>query len=333
MWRRLWRSLGLAVDRLLPVCYKPPAPPRDELMPDVCSVVAIPHDGKRTLTEPDKELVVDATCFVVDFVSESLPVQVVSADMKPLLPRSASALAVRRVGRSYEYVGSFDLLTRIRALRTNTWKKYHGQEMVIDVKITGSSRPLGVNSPTVLGYLQHGQSVIREAQRSPDCRVGKATVVAYLIRRPPYRKYGGGWHGGAWAFLAFEVDRLLDWNPENNRAPQRIVTWGAHVIEGNQDDPDALPRPPAPVRPPRRDRWAELLQQSTAGFVTLPAFVDKFDMKGARSMKSAAGTVSKRLRDEGCLLADQPNGVGRPSKAARVIDLKRCYGPPRGTYQ
>ena len=59
----------------------------------------------------------------------------------------------------------------------------------------------------------------------------------------------------------------------------------------------------------------------------LPAFVDKFDMKGARSMKSAAGTVSKRLRDEGCLLADQPNGVGRPSKAARVIDLKRCYGP------
>ena len=83
--------------------------------------------------------------------------------------------------------------------------------MVIDVKITGSSRPLGVNSPTVLGYLQHGQSVIREAQRSPDCRVGKATVVAYLIRRPPYRKYGGGWHGGAWAFLAFEVDRLLDW--------------------------------------------------------------------------------------------------------------------------
>ena len=28
MWRRLWRSLGMAVGKLLPVCYKPLAPPR-----------------------------------------------------------------------------------------------------------------------------------------------------------------------------------------------------------------------------------------------------------------------------------------------------------------
>ena len=268
---------------------------------------------------------------MIDFVSESLPVQVISADMKPLLPQSASALAVRRVGSSYEYVGSFDLLARISALRTNVWKKYHGEEMVIDVKITGSSRPLGVNCPTVLGFLQQGQAVMREAQRSPDCRVSKAAVVAYLIRRPPYGKYGGGSHARAWAFLAFDVDQLLGWNAANNMAPQRIVTWGTHVIGGSQDDSDALPSPPAPVRPPRRDRWAELQQRSTAGYVTLHEFIDKFELKKSCSMKSAAGAVSKRLRDAGCELIDHASGVGRPLKAARMTDLKRMYRPPRGT--
>ena len=125
----------------------------------------------------------------------------------------------------------------------------------------------------------------------------------------------------------------MEWNAANNRAPQRIVTWGAHVVEGSQDDPDALPRPAAPIRLPQRDRWAELQQESTAGYVTLPDFIAKFGLKGSRSMKSAAGTVSKRLRDEGYALIDKPLGVGRPPKAARVTDLKRSYGPPRGALQ
>ena len=71
-------------------------------------------------------------------------------------------------------------------------------------------------------------------------------------------------------------------------------------------------------------------QESTAGYVTLPDFIAKFGLKGSRSMKSAAGTVSKRLRDEGYALIDKSLGVGRPSKAARVTDLKHSYGPKRG---
>jgi hypothetical protein len=47
-------------------------------------------------------------------------------------------------------------------------------------------------------------------------------------------------------------------------------------------------------------------------------------------MKSAAGTVSKRLRDEGYQLIDKKDGVGRPLKSAKLTDLKRTYGPPRG---
>ena len=78
---------------------------------------------------------------------------------------------------------------------------------------------------------------------------------------------------------------------------------------------------------------AELRQYATAGYVTLPDFIAKFGLKGSRSMKSAAGTVSKRLRDEGYALIDKPLGVGRPPKAARVTDLKRSYGPPRGALQ
>ena len=71
-------------------------------------------------------------------------------------------------------------------------------------------------------------------------------------------------------------------------------------------------------------------QESTAGYVTLPDFIAKFGLKGSRSMKSAAGTVLKRRRDEGYALIDKPLGVGRPPKAARVTDLKHSYDPKRG---
>ena len=81
-WRLRWRSVGLGVDKLLPLAYAFPVPSAAGLRELVPSVVVVPDEGRNRLTDVDKEVVADSTMFVVDFVA-SLPVQVAATELKP----------------------------------------------------------------------------------------------------------------------------------------------------------------------------------------------------------------------------------------------------------
>ena len=64
------------------------------------------------------------------------------------------------------FVGSFDLLARVHASE-GPWRFYNQNEVVVDVKVTGCARPLGMNSQTILEILRHGQLVLKALERSP----------------------------------------------------------------------------------------------------------------------------------------------------------------------
>ncbi len=324
LWRRRWRALGLALDKLLPWCFGVPSPPLADFSQRVLSAVTVPGTGKYTLTVEDKKLVVEGAQFVVRHVAEHLPFQLVATDLKPLLPGSASNLAVRAVGGEREYLGSFDLLFRVHA-RSGVWHAFDGAEVAFDVKLTGASQPIGVNSPTILGVIQHGRAVLEAARKQSGCRVGACRVVAYLFRRPPGTTLQGRSHSGAWALLAFDVQVLLAWDPRSSTAPRRLATLGTHVVGGSRVEPEALPRAPVLARPPRRDRWEDLEESAQRGWVTLLDFVAAFDLVGRGAAKHATGRASKRMQDAGHELKDSARGVGRPPKMARLCDLKRCY--------
>ena len=83
-WRRLWRSRGLALDRILPHCYQLPVPDSLALRESVPASVSAIGLGRRQLTAEDVEVVVDVANFVTGYVA-SLPAQVVAADSKALL--------------------------------------------------------------------------------------------------------------------------------------------------------------------------------------------------------------------------------------------------------
>ena len=86
-WRRRWRALGLAVDRLLPLAYKSSAP----LVPAYVNVSA---DRKVTLSDVDRALVAEAVDFAQNFIAE-LPVQVALTDFKGVEADCVSDLAVK----------------------------------------------------------------------------------------------------------------------------------------------------------------------------------------------------------------------------------------------
>ena len=83
-WRRLWRSRGLALDRILPHCYQLPVPDSLALRESVPASVSATGLGRRQLTAEDVEVVVDAANFVTGYIA-SLPAQVVAADSKALV--------------------------------------------------------------------------------------------------------------------------------------------------------------------------------------------------------------------------------------------------------
>ena len=83
-WRRLWRSRGLALDRILPHCYQLPVPDSLAVRESVLASVSATGLGRRQLTAEDVEVVVDVANFVTGYVA-SLPAQVVAADSKALL--------------------------------------------------------------------------------------------------------------------------------------------------------------------------------------------------------------------------------------------------------
>ena len=147
--------------------------------------------------------------------------------------------------------------------------------------------------------------------------------MGYLFRRPPGKTVHGGVHCGGWAFLPFDAEVCVRWNAQSSVAPPRVVSLGSLVCAGRQQGVEAAPCAAVPQRVVRRDRWAELRAVSARGWVPVLTFVEKFGLVGRGDSKHAVGRASKRLRDEGHVVKDAPQGVGRPRKTARVCDLQR----------
>ena len=250
----------------------------------------------------------------------------VDTDVK--LPQCASRLAVRAVGGGdKEFLGSFDVLLRIRAARPGLWRKYDGGELALDCKLTGVSTTLGLNGMTLRTYTQNARAVV-SAARNQGLRVGRCGLVAFLLRRPPGHTQQGLAHRGGFGFVAFETDVLLNWDPTSNRPP-RTFTLSGSLLQGGQDNDEdalALQRAP-PARAPQRDRWAELSEAAVrTGWVKVTDFVNAFSLRGRASEKKATEKALKRLRQGNGALDDTDGGVvGRPHKIARLSDLKRLY--------
>ena len=327
-WRRMWRARGLAVDRLLPVCFGVPSPLLEELTKRVPRAVVLPDGGKQCIDEDDAVCVVGAAAFAASYVAEFLPAQVVSNDLKGMLPDQASQLAVRRLGGGEtEYVGSFDILLRVHARSKQVWKPYNETEMALDFKITGASSPFGLNGPTMRAYIQHARSVMLAA-RAQKLRVGSCQAIAFLIYRPPGSTYDGRAHCGAEGFVAFDVDALCSWSPSSQRLPAPIAMSGSLLQSGKLEPFESSALPPPVSRKSRRDRWGELGQMTVRrGWVQVQDFAVIFQIPPVQTLKKATQKVLARLRKAGCSIEDHNDSSqrGRPSKIARVSDLSRAY--------
>lgn len=329
-WRRRWRAVGLGVDRLFPVAYGPPAPRLECLHGLVPNSLAVPGEGRRSFDNAEKELVKDGCVFGMKFIAEFLPGQVVCADAKPLLPEAASRLAVRCVDGGNVYVGSVDLIVRLAASRSQTWNAYDDQELALDFKATGAETPLGVNGPTMRGYIENMRRVMLAARREHGNRVGLCAAAGFLVWRPPGPTFSGAHHRGAYGFVAYDVERLVAWDPKSSRLPDPVSLNGKLLVagRGSETGPDSLPTPPPPARPPARDRWGELQGMSVRNrtWVTLQDFVRVFSMGRGGPVKRTAQNVHKRLQEDQVKVEDyRKGGVGRPLKIARVRDLRRSY--------
>ena len=128
--------------------------------------------------------------------------------------------------------------------------------------------------------------------------------------------------------MAFEVEPLLAWSPNSQRAPSRIVTLGNLLIEGKGEELHSLPRPPPPPRRPPVDRWQILKNMhGHQGWCQVQQFVEIFGFQGRADPKHASYKTCKRLRENGHQVKDKELlGLrGRPKKCARVTDLQRVY--------
>ena len=164
------------------------------------------------------------------------------------------------------------------------------------------------------------------ARAQQGCPLGECKAVAYLVYRPSGPTVDGGQRASGWAFVAFDVDKLLAWQPQSQRPSSTLALLGNFVKEGKGEEPESLERAPPPVRLQRPDRW-ELLRETKSrnGWCAVLDFVDVFGLAGRGDPKHAANRISKRLREHGCELKNAPKGKGRPPKSARVCDLQRCH--------
>lgn len=288
--------------------------------------------ARTTLSSEDKDVVMDVASFVTGYVAEVLPAQVIETDKKTW-PHVASKLAVQKVGSENEFVGSFDLVVKIRSgIGVGTWRRWNNKEGAIDIKVTGASEAFGLNSPTMRRWLATGRLVMKAARKSPGCRLKDCSFVAYLVRRPrgPIFTGRGRVHLGAYAFVAYDVNTLIAWDPfKDQSAPKAFLSVGDLIISGKVDDTLAPTAPmlPPPRRPNQVDRWKILEEtKATSGWCNVEDFVDVFKKKGKGEIKYATKEVLKRLRASSCTLKDaDPQGKGRPRKTARVCDLKKVY--------
>ena len=186
-------------------------------------------------------------------------------------------------------------------------------------------QPLGVNGQTIRSILTHGDRVLKAARKQRNNRVSECRAVAYLLQRPAGSTSSGHSHPGSWGFLLLDIDAFMRWEPSSPRPPPVVATLGRLIVEGKGTEPELPPAPPGRQSPRQRDRWKELQDQFRRGWVPLQDFVQKFDMVGRGEPKFAAHRAAKRLRESDCDLKDSAQGVGRPVKMARIIDLKRCY--------
>ncbi len=326
-WRRYWRTLGVALDKLLPILFSFPAPLLSDLRLRVPRCVCVPGDGKSRLDDDDVGLVADSAAFISGYIAEFLPAQVTMTDLKGELPDAASRLAVRNVGGEKDYLGSFDLLLRIHATSAGMWRRYNGDEVALDVKLTGASAGLGSNGPTMRTYLEHARAVMIAA-RQEGGRVGRCTVVAFLVRRPPGRTFDGRSHAGDYGFLAVGVRELVAWEPSRAaQPPAAFVMQGGLLRRGVSEEPEALPRAPLPTRAPQSNRWNELREVCVRpGWVIVQDFCSVFGL-GPRNLKKGAERVLKRLREAGEAVEEHRvgNQSGRPPKIDRVSALRRVY--------
>ena len=157
-----------------------------------------------------------------------------------------------------------------------------------------------------------------------------SAVAGFLVWRPPGQTFSGNHHGGAYGFVAYDVDGLLEWSPQSSRLPTPVALYGKLLVPGriSEADPDSLPQPPVPARPPVRDRWGELRGMSvkSRGWVMLHDFVRVFNLGRGGLVKRTSQNVYKRLRDNDTETQDyKKGGVGRPLKIARIADLQRSY--------
>ena len=74
IWRHRWRGRGIALDRLLPVCFGTPAPALDTLRGRVAKYVVVPQAGRLKLDTDDVGAVIESADFMLSFVAEFLSV-------------------------------------------------------------------------------------------------------------------------------------------------------------------------------------------------------------------------------------------------------------------
>ena len=209
-WRQRKRSCGLALDQLLPVCFGSPAPPLNSLPDRVAKSAFVPESGRMKLDAADVTAVVESAGFMLSFVSEVLPVQVVACDTKPMFPAVASNLAVQASGgeATGTYVGPFDLIGRIFATTAQPWVEFNRIDMAIDCKQTSVSRTLGLNGPTMRGYMRNARMVMAAARKA-GTQVGDCGVVAFLLHRPRGLSRAGQLLDESFGFVAIKTDVLL----------------------------------------------------------------------------------------------------------------------------
>ena len=184
---------------------------------------------------------------------------------------------------------------------------------------------------TMKTYLQCGQRVLKSARRT-KAKVGQCTLAGYLFLRPSGPKFNGGMHRGALGFAAYDVDKLLAWDPLSGRKLLPLWTFGSLIRIDTAPDPVGVPFvADLPLRQSvQRDRWAQLAadgeRRGNARFVGLSQFVELF-LRTKQDPKQQASKLGKRLRSNGCEVSDscERRTIGRPRKLAKLTDLKALF--------
>ena len=142
---------------------------------------------------------------------------------------------------------SFDALLRTKPTQgTSKRRHWHKRSGALDVKLTGSSEPFGLDSPTVRRWLATGRLVLRDARKDKNSPLRDCAFAAYLARRPKgptYTSKGGRVHAGAYGFIAFDAETLTSWDPKT-KVPKPFLMLGDQIIGGIKPESEAMAEQP-----------------------------------------------------------------------------------------